>query len=96
MTPAVAPGPPDRRAIQARIEQALRELPLRSAQIARVAGKIAGWLPWREVSAAGRFSRAQQFSAFAKTLRVTPAMQAGVAAHVWSLEEWLPLPAVQH
>ena len=26
----------------------------------------------------------------------TPAMAAGLADHVWSLEEWLTLPAVQH
>jgi IS1 family transposase len=26
----------------------------------------------------------------------TPAMAAGLAEHVWSLEEWLTLPAVQH
>jgi hypothetical protein len=32
-------------------------------------------------------SHALQFRALHKTLRVTPAMQAGLADHVWSLEE---------
>ena len=26
----------------------------------------------------------------------TPAMAAGLTDHIWSLEEWLALPAVQH
>jgi|GEM_PF-7033840 hypothetical protein len=33
-------------------------------------------------------------SAYVQTLRVTPAMEAGIADHVWSIEEMLSL-AVQ-
>ncbi len=30
-----------------------------------------------------------------KTLRVTPAMEAGIASHVWSMEELVALPDVK-
>lgn len=38
----------------------------------------------------------RQKDAQGKWQQRTPAMAAGLADHVWSLEEWLTLPAVQH
>jgi hypothetical protein len=32
-----------------------------------------------------------QFARFTKTLRVTPAMEAGIADHVWTIEELVRL-----